>query len=396
MRGQRQSIRQKDLIGAVRWQYVVHPFSQCFGLRHIVKDVCSICHRVPQIQNKADLHSPETLFAHTYEAIFFTFPMGLIGQIIDYCGVSYLPCTHTHTHRRWCFSTSVFPRMWKDFLYSQMSHFMFGWQSLILFYDDAYCSVNDEKALSSSAPSSFVLFCFFLSPEFDFCFQLFCSLLLPIRPASLCNVSVCVFKKENSPARVWGGGGGGLPCLWKPFSEFRSTAWANQAVTLGAPAVAIKGRRACRLFQVKTASARVTTGAPQPFEERIWANLAQLKGKKGQNRWLDHNHTFVHVSESIVVCLCEEPPVFGIPLDMYLPERLLSFGGGGGGGGRPCYNVGENCQHVLLIGACFIQCWCVVVLVHTCLFNHPPLFFLSSRGWGLKAGGGSYSRKDRR
>lgn len=79
---------------------------------------------------------------------------------------------------------------------------------------------------------------------------------------------------------------------------------------------------------------------------------------------------------------------------MKLPERLLSFFWGGGAH-RPCYNVGENCQHVLLIGACFIQCWCVVVLVHTCLFNHPPLF-LSSRGWGLTAGGGSYSRKDRR
>lgn len=32
----------------------------------------------------------------------------------------------------------------------------------------------------------------------------------------------------------------------------------------------------------------------------------------------------------------------------------------------------ENCQQVLLIGACCIQCWCVVVLVHKCLFNHPP------------------------
>lgn len=31
-----------------------------------VKDVCSICHQVPQIQNKVDLLSPETLFAHTY------------------------------------------------------------------------------------------------------------------------------------------------------------------------------------------------------------------------------------------------------------------------------------------------------------------------------------------
>lgn len=36
-----------------------------------------------------------------------------------------------------------------------------------------------------------------------------------------------------------------------------------------------------------------------------------------------------------------------------------------------CYNTEENCQQVLLIGACCIQCWCVVVLVHKCLFNHP-------------------------
>lgn len=56
---------------------------------------------------------------------------------------------------------------------------------------------------------------------------------------------------------------------------------------------------------------------------------------------------------------------------------------------KPCYNVGENCQQVLLIGAYFIQCWCVVVLVHICLFNHP----FSSWGWGIKTGGGSYSRK---
>lgn len=33
----------------------------------------------------------------------------------------------------------------------------------------------------------------------------------------------------------------------------------------------------------------------------------------------------------------------------------------------------ENCQQVLLIGACRIQCWCVIVLVHKCLFNHPLL-----------------------
>lgn len=48
--------------------------------------------------------------------------------------------------------------------------------------------------------------------------------------------------------------------------------------------------------------------------------------------------------------------------------------------------MGENCQQVLLIGAYFIQCWCVVVLVHICLFNHP--FFplgggVSRQGVGL-------------
>lgn len=52
--------------------------------------------------------------------------------------------------------------------------------------------------------------------------------------------------------------------------------------------------------------------------------------------------------------------------------------------------MGENCQQVLLIEAYFIQCWCVVVLVHICLFNHP---FFSSWGWGIKAGGGTYSQK---
>lgn len=54
---------------------------------------------------------------------------------------------------------------------------------------------------------------------------------------------------------------------------------------------------------------------------------------------------------------------------------------------KPCYNMGENCQQVLLIEAYFIQCWCVVVLlVNICLSNHP--FFLlgvghRGRGWGL-------------
>ena len=49
---------------------------------------------------------------------------------------------------------------------------------------------------------------------------------------------------------------------------------------------------------------------------------------------------------------------------------------------------GRDCQHLLLIGAYFIQCWCVVVLVHICLFNHP---FLSAGGWGIQAEGWSYS-----
>lgn len=60
---------------------------------------------------------------------------------------------------------------------------------------------------------------------------------------------------------------------------------------------------------------------------------------------------------------------------MYLPERLLLVGKKDEKiqqkKKKPCYNTGENCQQVLLIGAYFIQCWCVVVLVHIRLFNHP-------------------------
>lgn len=51
--------------------------------------------------------------------------------------------------------------------------------------------------------------------------------------------------------------------------------------------------------------------------------------------------------------------------------------------------MGEKYQQILLIGAYFIQCWCVVVLVHICLFNHP--FF--PLGGGVSRWGGSYSRK---
>lgn len=47
---------------------------------------------------------------------------------------------------------------------------------------------------------------------------------------------------------------------------------------------------------------------------------------------------------------------------------------------KPCYNIGENCQHLLLIGAYFIQCWCVVVLVHIVSFQSSPFF--SCFWWG--------------
>lgn len=98
----------------------------------------------------------------------------------------------------------------------------------------------------------------------------------------------------------------------------------------------------------------------------------------------------------LCVCLCEfkfffkRQLSFEIPLDMYLPERLLLMGEKKDEKlkKKPCYNMGENCQQVLLIGAYFIQCWCVVVLVHICLFNHP---FFPLGGWGIKAGGGSCS-----
>lgn len=66
--------------------------------------------------------------------------------------------THTHTLARWCFSTSVFPKMWKAFLYSRMSHFMFGWQSLILFCDDAYCSVWCKSTFQLDAIFFFFFF----------------------------------------------------------------------------------------------------------------------------------------------------------------------------------------------------------------------------------------------
>lgn len=53
----------------------------------------------------------------------------------------------------------------------------------------------------------------------------------------------------------------------------------------------------------------------------------------------------------------------------------------------------ENCQQVLLIGACCIQCWCVVVLVHKCLFNHP-LSPLGGGVYGLKGCPPLHRRKE--
>lgn len=142
-----------DIIRAVIWQYIIKPFRKCFVLEHFkhCKHVCSICYEVPHIHNIAvlkagqhlDLPSPE-MFAHTQKPVFFFCLFFFCGfSMPDYwllCIDMYL-IYHTHTLARWCFSTSVFPKMWKAFLYSRMSHFMFGWQSLILFCDDAYCSV---------------------------------------------------------------------------------------------------------------------------------------------------------------------------------------------------------------------------------------------------------------
>lgn len=69
---------------------------------------------------------------------------------------------------------------------------------------------------------------------------------------------------------------------------------------------------------------------------------------------------------------------------MYLPERLLLGKKDEKIKKMPCYTTGEKCQQILLIGAYFIQCWCVVVLVHICLFNHP--FFLLGVGYKDRVG----------
>lgn len=80
---------------------------------------------------------------------------------------------------------------------------------------------------------------------------------------------------------------------------------------------------------------------------------------------------------------------------MKLPERLLSFGGGGGGGAQALLQCGRELPTRTADRGLFysvLVCCCACTYVS---FQSSP-FFLSSRGWGLTAGGGSYSRKDRR
>lgn len=70
--------------------------------------------------------------------------------------------------------------------------------------------------------------------------------------------------------------------------------------------------------------------------ERMWLKRRRKK-KKRWRQWLDHNHNFtlhlyVCVRVYLCVCLCEfkfffkRQLSFEIPLDMYLPERLLLMG----------------------------------------------------------------------
>lgn len=120
------------------------------------------------------------------------------------------------------------------------------------------------------------------------------------------------------------------------------------------------------------------------------SRLVRLKGKKRWRQWLDHNHKF-----TFCLCVCVGVIVF-FALWVFVclffsfvrrfyknsaghvPAREITISGGKKtkpyimkNKKRTCYRVEENCQQVLLIGAYFIQCWCVVVLVHICLFNHP-------------------------
>lgn len=81
---------------------------------------------------------------------------------------------------------------------------------------------------------------------------------------------------------------------------------------------------------------------------------------------------------------------------MKLPERLLSFfSGRGGGGAQALLQCGRDLPTRTADRGLFysvLVCCCACTYVS---FQSSPLF-LSSRGWGLTAGGGSYSRKDRR
>lgn len=172
-----------------------------------------------------------------------------------------------------------------------------------------------------------------------------------------------------------------------------------------------------QLFQVKIVTLR--HGEANDLRKLMWP-----KGKWWR-QWLDHNHKFTLVYVCICVCERERVRVCGcncvlacelecsvfflwnfFPLFFFLkdnlsfinsaghvPAREITFSGENRQKGkrkRPCYNVGENCQQVLLTGAYFIQCWCVV-LVH--MSFQSSLFFL---GVGYKGRGWDLFLKDRR
>lgn len=147
-----------------------------------------------------------------------------------------------------------------------------------------------------------------------------------------------------------------------------------------------QGWRACRLFQVKTASVRVTAGAPQPFK-MIWA---KLKGKRGKNDdWITITRVFASGRE------CARWLVWRtfsfLNSAGHVPAREITICGGEGG----LLQCGRELPTRTADGGLFysvLVCCCACTYVS---FQSSPSF-LSSRGWGLKAGGGSYSQKDRR
>lgn len=49
--------------------------------------------------------------------------------------------------------------------------------------------------------------------------------------------------------------------------------------------------------------------------------------------------------------------------------------------------MGENCQHLLLIGACFIQCWCCCACTYMSSIIPPIPFFFPLLGVGYQGRG---------